>query len=253
MSGSFAGEIAIVTGASGAFGKVISARLAARGLRVIGIGRRLAELQTLAGEIAGLRACAADIGSDESIGVIAKQIDAPVRAVVHAPGLAVAGGVLEAAPGALAEAVNIKAGGFLRLARATDAHLVRGSRLIGIGGHYGLEPSAYAATAGVGNAALIALSRQLSLALGARGITSHVIAPGPADTDRLRKVAAARAEKAGRSLDQVLAEMAAESSLGAFTTPQQVAWAVCTLLDPEADAMTGSTLMLDSGRRRGLP
>jgi hypothetical protein len=32
-----------------------------------------------------------------------------------------------------------------------------------------------------------------------------------------------------------------------------VAWAVSTLLAEEADSMTGSTLMLDSGRRRGLP
>jgi len=32
-----------------------------------------------------------------------------------------------------------------------------------------------------------------------------------------------------------------------------VAWAVSVLLAPEADAMTGSSLMLDSGRRRGLP
>jgi enoyl-[acyl-carrier-protein] reductase (NADH) len=47
--------------------------------------------------------------------------------------------------------------------------------------------------------------------------------------------------------------MCAESSLGTFTTPEQVAWAVALLLAPEADAMTGSTLMLDSGRRRGLP
>jgi len=47
--------------------------------------------------------------------------------------------------------------------------------------------------------------------------------------------------------------MRADSSLGQLTTPEQVAWAVQLLLDPEADALTGSTLMLDAGRRRGLP
>ena len=35
-------------------------------------------------------------------------------------------------------------------------------------------------------------------------------------------------------------------------TPEQVGWAVATLLDPEADALTGSTLALDMGARRGL-
>ncbi|MCI4679982.1 SDR family oxidoreductase [Rhodoblastus acidophilus] len=253
MTTRFDDELAVVTGASGGFGKVIVASLAARGLTVIAIGRRLEELEMVAHDIANVRPCAADIGLDSSIATIAAALDGPVRAIVHAPGLPFAGGVLDAAPGALAEAVNIKAGGFLRLARAADARLAGGARLIGIGGHYGLEPTAYATSASVGNAALIALSRQLSLAYGPRRVTSHVIAPGPADTERLRKVAAPRAEKAGRTVDDVLADMQAESSLGAFTTPEQVAWAVTMLLDPEADAMTGSTLMLDSGRRRGLP
>jgi len=95
--------------------------------------------------------------------------------------------------------------------------------------------------------------RQLSLAYGTRGITAHVIAPGPADTERLRRVATDRAAMRGISTDAVLDEMRAESSTGTFTTPAQVAWAVSMLLASEADAMTGSTLMLDSGRRRGLP
>jgi NAD(P)-dependent dehydrogenase (short-subunit alcohol dehydrogenase family) len=253
MTRRFDGEWAVVTGASGAFGSVICRRLGERGLKVLGVGRRLAELQALAEKTPSVRPCAVDIGADDSIAMIGAALDAPVRAVIHAPGLPVAGGVLDVPPGVLAEAVNIKAGGMLRLVRAVECRLVRGARLIAIGGHYGLEPSAYAATAGVANAALIALSRQLSLAYGSRGVTSNVVAPGPADTDRLRKVAAARADKAGLPIEAVLADMRAESSLSAFTTPEQVAWAVDILLDPEADAMTGSTLMLDSGRRRGLP
>ena len=52
---------------------------------------------------------------------------------------------------------------------------------------------------------------------------------------------------------EVLEEMRKESSTGSFTTAEQVAWAVSVLLAPEADALTGSPLKLDSGRRRGLP
>ena len=111
-------------------------------------------------------------------------INTTVRMVVHAAGVPVAGGVLEANPVALSQAVNIKAGGMLRLHRATDAHLVRGSRLVAVGGHYGFEPTAYAATAGVANAGLTNLMRQFSWALGERGITAHLVAPGPADTER---------------------------------------------------------------------
>jgi NAD(P)-dependent dehydrogenase (short-subunit alcohol dehydrogenase family) len=77
--------------------------------------------------------------------------------------------------------------------------------------------------------------------------------PGPADTERLHRVAATRATQRGVAVADVLDELKAESSLGELTTPEQVAWAVEILLDPRANAMTGSSLMLDSGRRRGLP
>ncbi|HSK57833.1 MAG TPA: SDR family oxidoreductase, partial [Actinomycetospora sp.] len=56
----------------------------------------------------------------------------------------------------------------------------------------------------------------------------------------------------GVDVEEILAERRAESPLGALVTPDQVGWAVATLLDPEAGALTGSTLALDMGARRGL-
>lgn len=246
-------ELAIVVGATGAFGNRMVDRLVGQGLKVIAVARRVDALAELQVRQPTVTACAADISTDACIETIRAAIDRPVRAVVHGPGVGVAGGILSAPTATMVDAVNIKVGGLLRLTRAADAHFVAGSRIIAIGGHYGLEPTAYAASAGVANAALVNVVRQLSLAYGERGITAHVIAPGPADTERLRNVARTRAEQRGCTVDAVLDEMLDESSLHRFTTPEQVAWAVSMLLDPCADAMTGSTLMLDAGRRRGLP
>lgn len=246
-------ELAVVVGATGAFGQAIVQRLCAKGLAVLAVARTASALDSLQQQHPTVRACVADIASDASIEAIQQQLDAPVRLVVHGPGVAVAGGVLTAPTQALVDAVNIKVGGLLRVTRAVDKQLQAGSRLVAIGGHYGLEPTAYAAAAGIANAALVNAMRQLSLAYGARGITAHLIAPGPADTERLRKVAEGRAQSQGVSTEAVLKQMLADSSLGQFTTPKQVAWAVTLLLDPEAAAMTGSSLMLDAGRRRGLP
>lgn len=244
---------AVVVGATGAFGRVICSRLLSRDFEVVAVARSAAALESLAKELPGLKPCAADLSGDAAIESLRAAVAGPVRLAVHGPGLPVAGGIEAAPVSAILEAVNIKVGGMLRLARALEPRLGRGSRLVAIGGHYGFEPTAYAAAAGIANAALVNLMRQLSLAYGPRGITAHLIAPGPADTERLRRVAADRAKQRGVAIEEVLAEMARESSLGAMTTPEQVAWAVSLLLDPEADAMTGSTLMLDSGRRRGLP
>ena len=246
-------ELAVVVGATGTFGNRMVDRLVGQGLKVVAVARTATLLAELQARQPSIGICVADISSDVSITAIEAVIDRPVRAVVHGPGVGVAGGILSAPTRTMVDAVNIKVGGLLRLCRAADAHFAHAARIIAIGGHYGLEPTAYAASAGVANAALINVVRQLSLAYGGRNVTAHVIAPGPADSERLRRVAATRAETRGISVDDVLDEMLAESSIRRFTTPEQVAWAVAMLLDPCADAMTGSTLMLDSGRRRGLP
>lgn len=246
-------ERAVVVGATGAMGTVICRRLAEAGLGVLAVARRTEALHDLVATTPGVRACAADLADDAAIDTLRAAIDAPVRMVVHGLGVATAGGVLNAPTADVVNAVNLKVGGMLRLVRAADARLLRGARLVGIGGHYGFEPSAYAATAGVGNAALANLMRQLSWAYGPRGITAHLLAPGPADTERLHRVAEARAAREGLSTEAVLDAMRAESALGAFTGVDQVAWAIAMLLAPEADALAGSTLFMDAGRRKGLP
>jgi NAD(P)-dependent dehydrogenase (short-subunit alcohol dehydrogenase family) len=246
-------EDVILVGATGAMGQAIARRLSQRGLRVLAVARRADPLVSLANQIPGLVPCVADIAADAAQDQVASQIRHPVRAVIHGPGVATAGGVLVAPTSAIVDAVNIKVGGMLRMIRAADDQLANGARLIAIGGHYGFEPSAYAATAGVANAALANLVRQLSWAYGPRHVTAHLLAPGPADTERLRRVAQERADRSGISLDACLDDMKKESAIGAFTTIEQVAWAIDCLLDPEADALAGSTLFMDAGRRRGIP
>lgn len=249
-------EVVVIVGGTGAMGQVITRRLAQAGKQVLAVARTEQALQGLVEAVPGVRPCVADIGHDsaiQAIGEALSRLGAPVRMLIQGAGVATAGGVLSAPTEAVVDAVNIKVGGMLRLVRAADAQLLRGSRLVAIGGHYGFEPTAYACTAGVANAALANLVRQLSWAYGARGITAHLVAPGPADTERLRRVATDRGARDGLSPEAVLDQMRAESAIGAFTTPEQIAWAMQLLLDPEADALAGGTLFMDAGRRRGLP
>ena len=247
-------EHALVVGAGGTFGRRIAARLVAEGLDVIGIGRSPDPLAATAEAIGpGFTPLLADMADDSAVTAIAAALTMPVAMVVHAPGLPVAGGIREARADLLAAACNIKVGGMLRLVRGAEAGFRRGTRLVAIGGHYGFEPTAYAATAGIANAAVANLIKQLSWAYGGEGVTAHLVAPGPADSERLNAVAAARAARSGQPLAAELDAMRAESAIGAFVTADQVAWAVASLLAPEADALAGSTLFLDAGRRRGLP
>jgi NAD(P)-dependent dehydrogenase (short-subunit alcohol dehydrogenase family) len=256
------GGVAVVVGASGALGGAIAARLLAEGLVVVGVARGGAPEPgpIAAGGVSGgggwaeaLEWCAADIGSDDAVAAIAGAVgERPVRMVVQAAGLPAAGPLATIEPDALGRAVALKCGGLLRLVRAVDAHLQPGARLVALGGHYGIEPAPYACAAGVTNAALANLVRQLATAYGPRGVTAHLVAPGPADTPRLRALSRQTAETRGVPVDEVLAERAAESPLGRLVTPAEVAWAVATLLAPEAAALDGSALSLDVGARRGI-
>jgi len=206
-----------------------------------------------AGSSAAMEWCAADIGSDDAVAAVAAAVgDRPVRMVVQAAGLPAAGPLATIEPDALGRAVALKCGGLLRLVRAVDGHLQPGARVVALGGHYGIEPAPYACAAGVTNAALANLVRQLATAYGPRGVTAHLVAPGPADTPRLRALSRQAAETRGVPVDTVLAERAAESPLGRLVTPAEVAWAVATLLAPEAAALDGSALSLDVGARRGI-
>ncbi len=110
-----------------------------------------------------------------------------------------------------------------------------------------------AATAGVGNAALANLVKQLSRSLGKRGVTAHMVAPGPVWTERLRALLADAASARGISEDVVLAEFKDRSPIGHLVTIDEVGWAVETLLAPEARSLAGGTLLLDSGQRTAFP
>lgn len=243
---------AVVVGATGALGGAIVRRLRSFDIPVVAVARSAEALAVLAAADDGISSVPADVGSDHSVETLAAAVSGPVRMLVQAAGLPPSGPLATIAPAALGRAVDLKVGGLLRLVRALDDRLVSGSRIVALGGHYGSEPSPAACAAGVTNAALANLIRQLASAYGPRGITAHLVAPGAADTPRLRGLMQAVADERGVPLAEVLAERAADSPLGRFVTPEEVAWAVGLLLAPEAAALHGSTLALDLGARHGL-
>lgn len=140
-------DMAVIVGATGALGRAIAARLAGAGLRILAVSRTAQSHDDLKSWNPAITTCVADIAYNDSIARIAAAVSGPVRMVVHGPGLTAAGDVLTIPTQALSDSVNIKAGGMLRLVRAVDVHVQPHSRLVAIGGHYGLEPSADTAAA----------------------------------------------------------------------------------------------------------
>jgi NAD(P)-dependent dehydrogenase (short-subunit alcohol dehydrogenase family) len=213
----------------------------------------------LAGRLPGVRPCVADIGEPSSVEAIEAGVTAAlaehgggVRMAVFAAGLPVRGSVETIDPSMLAKGADIKLGGLLRLVHAVREQLVAGSRIVTFAGSLGLEPRATEAGPGAINAGVFNLMRQLSLVYGPRGITTHTISPGPADTPRLRRIVEAVSAERGEPFEAVWATYAAENSLGRLPTAAELAWGVTVLLDPEADLLHGSVLYLDAGGHRGI-
>ncbi len=245
-------DTAVIVGATGAFGSAVTGRLTKRGLRVVAVARGAAALGDLAGASDLITPCVADIGDDSSIELIGRQLDGPVKMAVLAAGLPVRGSADTIEPEALVTGANIKVAGVIRLLHAVRDHLGAGSRFVAFAGTLGIEPRAQAAGPGAINAAVFNLMRQISLLYGPKGVTVHTVAPGPADTPRLRRIVTTVAEERGAAFDEVWREYGALTSLGRMPTVDEIAWAVSLLLEPEADILHGGVLHVDGGGLRGI-
>jgi NAD(P)-dependent dehydrogenase (short-subunit alcohol dehydrogenase family) len=245
-------ELCVVVGATGALGRAVTERLVARGMRVLAVGRGAEALTELAAAVPRVTTLVADIADDGSVEAIRDAVDEPVRMAVLSAGLPVAGSVQTVGPADLAMGADIKLGGLLRLVRAVDDRLEAGSRIVMFAGSLGFEPKPHAAGPGAINAAVFNLMRQLGDVYGPRGVTTHTISPGPADTPRLHDIVARAAAEEGVPFEEVWARYTSGNSLGRLPTADEIAWGVSILLDPEADLLHGSVLSLDAGGRRGI-
>ena len=225
-------RIAVVTGATGTLGRELVRMLAERGLAVVAVSRSGAPCG--AGESVSV---SADLGSDECVAAIAGALPpGDLAMAVHAIGLPPAPGVTEVDPTLLGVAVNFKAGGLLRLLRAIDDRIVPGSQIVAVGGHLGFEPTEHAPLAGVANAALANLVRQLQGPLGRRGAGVHLSAPAYFESPRTERIIAGKATATGRSADEVRAEIAADAPEGRLPTAAEVAGSIVALLEANGAA-----------------
>ncbi len=97
-------------------------------------------------------------------------------------------------------------------------------------------------------AAVANWSKTLSLELAAFGITVNNVLPGATATERLFTLIRVKAEKTGKSEEEITGEMLAEIPSGRFAQPEEIAAAVVFLASPVASYITGINLPVDGGR-----
>jgi 3-oxoacyl-[acyl-carrier protein] reductase len=78
-------------------------------------------------------------------------------------------------------------------------------------------------------------------------VTINGLLPGPFETDRLRGVAKAEAEKRGITPEQVQAERAKLNPAGRFGDPEEFGLACAFLCGAKSGFITGQNILLDGG------
>ncbi len=95
-------------------------------------------------------------------------------------------------------------------------------------------------------------SKTLSVELAPFGITVNNVLPGASLTSRLESIINNRAQKTGKSYEQLKKEMEEEIPAGRISEPSEVAAAVAFLATPAAGYINGINVPVDGGRTGSL-
>jgi 3-oxoacyl-[acyl-carrier protein] reductase len=231
------GKTALVTGGSRGIGRAIALELARAGAAVMVSYRTgQAEAEEVARE-AGGRAVQADVSDAEQ----AKQLvteAGELDILVNNAGVTRDGVIARMSDEDWAEVIGTNLGGVFHTCRAAARGMMkrRSGSIVNISSIVGVHGNPGQTNYSASKAGIIGFTKALARELGVRGVRANVVAPGYIDT-RLTQVIA----------DDMKELMLANTPLGRFGQPEDIAGAVRFLCSDEAAFITGEVLLVDGG------
>lgn len=256
------GKTALVMGGSTGIGRATAVALCREGVHVGIAGRRDAVLadavdaigRETTGEVWGE---ATDCSKAEEVErLVERAIERMGRVdiLVNAVGAAPAGDLLTVTEEAWIAGLSLKLLAQVNCCRAVARHMrrQRSGSIVNIAGSQWKHPLGTSVVAGVANAGLVNFTKAIAGSLGIDNIRVNIVNPGPIETDRLGYIIKQRAEMRGVSVEKVREEFRAETVLGRFGRPEEVADVVIFLVSNGATFVTGAVIDVDGGQNRAL-
>ena len=256
------GKVAIVGGGSKGLGRACADVLAAEGMRVAICSRSKADLDKAAKEIQGasgadVLAFAGDLDKPETVkDLVASTVQRFGRldVMVNNSG----GPPLARAHNATEEqwetAVQRSLFFFARMSREAIPHLKKqgGGRIVNILASTVYQPIPNLALSGATRMGVVAWAKSLADELGRDGILVNNVCPGSILSERMLSNVTSRAKELGISVDEALAQRAAETAVGRIGEPKELAYLVAFLASAKSSYITGTTILVDGGLVRSI-
>lgn len=256
------GKAALVTGASQGIGQAIALGLAEEGVHLAICARGREALEKTAQEMQAATgslviAIPADMSRREDITMFvnrAAEALGRIDILVNVAGASAFGSFLSLPDEAWASAMELKYLGYVRCAREVIPFMLRqgGGRIINVVGTGGHEAVATHLAGGCANAALLLFTKGLAQEMAQHNILVNAVSPGRVATQRLEKLIRAWAANRGCSYEEALQSMVAEVPLRRWAQPREIADMVVFLASERASFVTGSLIVVDGGKTRGL-
>src|SRR5207244_4130131 len=103
------------------------------------------------------------------------------------------------------------------------------------------------ALSGATRMGVVAFAKSLADEVGRDGILVNNVCPGSILTERMLSNVTARAQELGISVQDALAQRAAETAVGRIGDPKEMAYLVAFLASSRSSYITGTTLLVDGG------
>ncbi|HXG40532.1 MAG TPA: SDR family oxidoreductase [Candidatus Limnocylindrales bacterium] len=257
------GRVAIVGGASSGLGLAVAERLASEGCRLALFARRGEALEraaaairaTYGGEVVPVSADASAPDAAERIASTALEAFGAVDIVVLNAGGPPPVDPLRTDPDEWRRAFQLLALTPIELASRLLPGMRerRWGRIVAILSYVVRQPVPDLVYSTSGRSALVGWLKTAARAVAADGVTINGVLPGPFETPRIVALDRARAEREGRSVDEVRAESVRAIPAGRYGRPAELAAYVSFLCSDLAAFQTGTFTPVDGGLLAGLP